>query len=658
MTVPHYTGDLDMQPRRIAALLALASCIVAPLGAQERPDSTPGDTVRFPTTVVTATRLDVAPVAPTAPATIITGRELRARGATTLAEVMSTVPSAAPVRSGSFGALTSLFLRGGERDYAQVLIDGVPVNDPGGDVDLSNIRLDDVERIEVVRGPASALYGSQAMTGVIQIFTRSGRGPLSLSAGARAGSYETIEGELGVEGGRNGAGFSLGGSGTRTDGILAFNNRYRNSSVTGSAHLTPDARTEARVTARWYDGVFHVPTDGDGNVVDRNAFRRERRFLAALEAGRRFTDRVEARLLAGLNTARLRNDDAQDDANDTQGFFAFQSRTSLRRASADARLNLYLPRSVVLTGGAELVGERERTSSESDSEFGPTITPEQTADRTNRALYGQLFANVRDALTVTAGARLEDNEGFGTFGTYRAGLGARLPSGTRFRANVGTAFKAPTVLEHYGTAGFVFGNPELDPERSRSWEAGVDQELGGGRATVGVTYFDQRFRDMIQVVPAEGGGFTYGNIDRATARGVELEATAAIDRLTTRASASWLRTRNEATGERQLRRPAFAGALVTSYDVPRGSLSATLNYTGPRDDFDFSFFPSERVELDAYATVDLAASVVLLRGTAGAPEISITARVLNLFDEDYEQVLNFEAPGRTVLVGGKVRLGR
>jgi outer membrane cobalamin receptor len=111
---------------------------------------------------------------------------------------MSTVPSAAPVRSGSFGALTSLFLRGGERDYAQVLIDGVPVNDPGGDVDLSNIMLDDVERIEVVRGPASALYGSQAMTGVIQIFTRTGRGPASLSAGARAGSYETIEGELAV----------------------------------------------------------------------------------------------------------------------------------------------------------------------------------------------------------------------------------------------------------------------------------------------------------------------------------------------------------------------------------------------------------------------------------------------------------------------------
>ncbi|HJU89763.1 MAG TPA: TonB-dependent receptor [Gemmatimonadaceae bacterium] len=643
----------------VSRALALSLALVATLEAQERADSVRADTARLPTTVVTANRLDVAPVAPTAAATVVSGEEIRARGATNLAEVMATVPSAAPVRSGSFGAVTTLFFRGGERDYVQVLIDGVPVNDPGGDVDLANITLEDVERIEIVRGPASALYGSEAMTGVIQIFTRRGRGPATVTAALRAGTYDTREGELGIEGGSAKAGLSASVFRTQSDGILPFNNAYRNTAVRMSTDYAPDERTSARLSARWHDGLFHFPTDGDGNVVDRNSFHRERRLVASLDAGRRFNQRVEGRLLVGFNSARLQSDDAQDDANDTQGFFAFRSHTSVRRASADARVNLYFPRSIVLSGGAELVNEREKTSSESNSEFGPSVTPEQIADRFNRAVYGQLFANVSERLTVTAGGRVEDNEGFGTFAAYRASAGFRLPSNTRLRAGVGTAFKAPTVLEHYGTAGFVLGNPDLDPERSRSWEAGVDQTLAGGRATLGVTYFDQRFRDMIQIVDDGADGLTYGNIDRATARGVEAEANfVLVARLTTRASASWLRTENEATGERQLRRPSFSSALVTSYVDAWGSAAVAINYTGKRDDLDFSTFPSTRVTLDPYTTVDLSGSAALIRGAGTLGELSLSVRVLNIFDQEYEPVFNFDAPGRTVLVGGQVRVGR
>jgi vitamin B12 transporter len=538
-----------------------------------------------------------------------------------------------------------------------VLVDGVVVNDPGGDIDLAHITLENVERIEIVRGPASALYGSHAMTGVIQIFTKQGRGPASLSASARAGTFDTREGEGTLSAGSERVGGTVAAFRTQTDGILAFNNRYRNTAAGGTLRFTPDERTDARLALRWRDGVFHFPTDGNGNVVDRNAFREERRFLASLDAGRRFGERIEGRLLLGYNDARLTNDDAQDDAGDTQGFYAFFSRTAVRRASADARVNVHLPSAVVLTGGAELVSERERTESASQSEFGPFVTPRETADRLNRALYGQLFANVGRRLTLTTGGRVEDNEAFGSFATYRASAGIRVGAGARLRASIASAFKAPTVLEHYGTAGFVLGNPELDPERSRSWEAGIDQELGR-RAMVSLTYFDQRFRDMIQIVPAPGGASTYANLDRASSRGVELEATTMLHtNLTARGSASWLRTRNEETGERLLRRPGFLASLTTTLRGSRGSLATTIMHNGRRDDLDFSDFPAPRVRLDPFTTVELAGELRVIGGGTESRAMHLTLRALNLFDEQYEQVLNFDAPGRTILVGARVDVG-
>jgi vitamin B12 transporter len=635
-------------------VLALGLSLPLTLAAQQ-PDSIRGDTARLATTVVTATTLDVPAVAPSAPATVITEQELRARGATTLAEVLATVPSAAPTRSGSFGATTSLFFRGGERDYVQVLVDGVPINDPGGDVDLANLSLENVERIEVVRGPASALYGSEAMTGVIQLFTREGRGPVSLQVGARAGTFETREGEASVQAGSERASVTLAAARTQTDGILAFNNRYRNGSLGATARARLDGRSDARLSVQWRDGIFHYPTDGDGHVVDRNAFRTERRLVASLDVGRRVSDRVDAHLRLGMNHARLRNDDAQDDATDTQGFYAFESRTRFRRESADARANIALRPDAVITLGAELARERETTASHSESEFGPSDVPEESADRLNRAVYAQLFANARQAATLTLGGRLEDNEAFGAFATYRASAGVRVGSGTRLRAGAGSAFKAPTVLEHYGTSGFVMGNPDLDPERSRSWDVGLDQTLFGSRLTIGATYFDQHFRDMIAIVAGPTDAFTYANVDAARSHGLELEATAHLAAFTARASASWLSTRDETTDERLLRRPGFMASATAAYLLrDRASLSATVHHSGARPDNDFSVFPAERVTLAPFTTLDLAAETTLVR--TGSTRLALTVRAMNVLDETYEQVLHFETPGRSLLLGARIDL--
>jgi len=162
--------------RFAAALAALAAPSVS--HAQQ----TPIDTATLAPVVVTATRTDVKPVAPLASTTVITGAELRAQGITTLGDALAGVPGVFAPQSGSYGAQTSLFLRGGESDYTEVLVDGVPVNDPGGAIDLANLTTDNIDRIEIVRGPTSVLYGSNAVTGVIQIFTREGSGPARVNA--------------------------------------------------------------------------------------------------------------------------------------------------------------------------------------------------------------------------------------------------------------------------------------------------------------------------------------------------------------------------------------------------------------------------------------------------------------------------------------------
>jgi vitamin B12 transporter len=236
--------------------------------------------------IVTATRLPVPQAAPTASATVITGAELRARGITHVLDALRDVPGAALVQNGSFGAATSLFLRGGENKYVQVLVDGVPVNDAGGSFNFANLTTDNVERIEVLRGPASVLYGSDAVTGVVQIFTNRGAPRTRGDLAARGGSFGTREYEGQGSGQARGIGWSAGAQRLGSDGILAFNNRYRNESGSGALRWARDGVGDAALAVRVQRAQYNFPTNGAGVPVDSNAFRREERATVSLDAGR------------------------------------------------------------------------------------------------------------------------------------------------------------------------------------------------------------------------------------------------------------------------------------------------------------------------------------------------------------------------------------
>lgn len=653
-----------------ALLAGLLAGLSLPAPAEPQVAVPPDTAVEVEDLIVTAHRLALPRDAITGTATVLSREEIERSGARSVGDLLRQVPGLSVVRSGSWGQPVSLFVRGGESDHVKVLVDGVPLNQPGGSVDLSTLTTDNVERVEVVRGPASVLYGSDAVSGVVQVFTRDGRGPPRLAAGARGGTHGSLDWDASARGGGEATAWSVSLSRFATDGLRAFNNDFDNTVASVRFRATPDRRTDASVSLRYTDHTAHTPTDGAGRAVDDNQFAFGDRLTVGTEIGRYLTDRLEARIQLRLNEIDSGFDDAPDGPSDTLGTFAFRSQADVSRRSADARLNLHLSPRTVLTAGGEIEEQAERSTNASRSALGSSEGSLE-ADRTDVGAYVQAVTRLGERLSLTGGARLDDNDAFGVHGTYRAGAAYRLPDGTRVRGSWGTAFKEPTFLENHST-GFVTGNPDLEPETSRSWEAGVEREFVAPGLTVRATYFDQAYRELIQftAIPPSPGGPNYFNVAEASARGVELSVELrASDALTASASYGWTDSEVEdagfqsgpdasfVEGEPLLRRPTHtAGVTLTGRLPGAGSLRVRGLWTGSRDDRDFATLPARRVELDPYLRLDLAARSGPLgigRGAAVRP----TLRVENLLDVEYQEVLNFPAPGRTILAGAEVTLG-
>ncbi len=652
-------------PSRAVQILLIGVALggLSGLQAQE-----PADTTRLDPVVVTATRVPTPQASVTATVTVLDGAALEAQGIRMIGDALRNVPGLDVVQSGSYGGLTSVFVRGGESDYVKVLIDGVPVNEPGGAFDFSTLSIENVERIEIVRGPVSVMYGSDAIAGVVQIFTRRGEGRTEGVAAARGGTYGSFDWNASAQGGTDRVRYSAAVARTATDGIYEFNSDYAHLVFSGLLRLTPDARTDAQLAVRYADNDYHFPTDGSGQVVDRNSFQQQDRLTASLDAGRYFSNAVQGRLLLAFNRTDGGINDLPDGPADTLSFFGFVSDRVVTRSSAGALANFYAIPMSVLTLGAEFEHESEDGTSESLSQFGSSSN-EFSATRNNLGYYGEIQAAPATGLTVTLGGRIDDNQQFGTFFTYRGGITYGLRTGTHLRAAIGTAFKEPTFFENFADDPFAKGNPDLDPERTNSWELGVEQWLWGDRVALGVTYFDQRFEDLIQytALPPEPDAPNFFHVAAADASGIE--ATVSLYSpagVTLRGSYAYLHTEvvdagfdgggGLAPGEPLPRRPAHRLTADLAWRfVDRAYAGLNVLYVGDRDDRDFSTFPATTVVLPSYWRLDLAGELDVLRLPAPRPSFTATLRIENLLDASYQEVFGFPAPGRRILLGGRVR---
>ena len=653
----------------VRSLLLLAFA-VAPLLAQEQTR----DTARVDPVVVTATRAPLDRSTLPVAVTVIHGEDLRMRGITTVADALQDVTSAYVAQAGSQGATTSLFLRGGESKYVKVLIDGVPANDPGGAFDLASLTTDNVERIEVVRGPASVIHGADAVTGVVHIITRRGEGAPAGEVSVRAGlaprhrtpaggpepvahdAMQSVDATAALRGDAGAAmHYSVSLGRHQSSGVYEVNNEYQNNVLSARVEWSPVVATDVRLHLRYNDYRYNYPTDGGGTVSDGNAYRLEDRSLLGLEVERRIRDGVRAVLSLSSSINEGGTDDAPDDATDA----SFVSQDKVRRRGAELRMHAMLSPGVVLTVGAQMEQQDQRSQLQSQSSFGLFAAAFRAARR-NIGAYAEGVITPHPRVALTLGARLDDNEAFGQFLTGRAGMSYRPFDGTRVRATIGNAFREPSFTENYST-GFPVGNPGLEPERTTSWDVGVEQELD--RVRVSVTGFAQRFVNMIDYEPsATACGFNYCNVAEATADGIETELQARVAGPWWFAAGATLLETEVVTpgydntsgglykqGERLIRRPERKGTAELSYRGAVLDASARVLAVGQREDRDFRTFPSTPVMLPGYERLDLG-GVYRVTGSQ-----ALTLRIENATNTYYENVFNFLTARRTVWLGVRSR---
>lgn len=626
-----------MNARSIAPLLLLLAVPTVASAQAAR------DTARIAPLLVTATRTPLSAERAPASVSVISGDDLRRAGITTVLEALRRVPGVAVVQTGSFGGQTSLFIRGGESKFAKVLIDGVPVNDAGGAFDFSSLSTDNLDRIEIVRGPASVLYGSDAMAGVVQLFTHEGSGRTRAEVSGRGGQLGSYDADAAVRGGDRAFNYSVAGARHSTDGIQLFNSQYRQS--VGSALFgARGAGADAHVSLRYSDNSYHFPTNGSGQVVDSNAARNEDRLDVGIDAGYRLGSVATLRLSLASHDVHGASSDQPDSPGDTQGYY-FSTGDRSRRRSGDLHLDVDLPASTRLTLGTQI--EREWQASDTKSNFGPSSF---TAMRRNTGAYAQVLLAPSDPYTVTIGGRYEHNEKFGEFFTYRAAGSAQLDVDTRLHASVGTAFREPTFLENFDAA-FSIGNPALTPEHALSGDVGLERRVGSW-VTVGATYFANSFRDLIDYKYSATAP-NYFNVARTRSSGAEFEgrvtlpsgwrADAAFTYLETRVvdpGTSAAVTATFSPGARLLRRPMQTLDAGVGYRVERGGFDVRAHRVGTREDNYYApDFSVKHVTLAPYTRTDLSGELVLLSDARST--ITATLRVENAFDAKYTDVAGF-----------------
>jgi vitamin B12 transporter len=634
---------------RFAWLGTATATLAGALAAQEPRDS--ARRAALDTVVVTAARMPQKD--PASAVTVLSGVALRQQGVLTLADALRDVPGVQIVQTGSFGSLTSLYMRGGERGFTRVLLDGVPLNEPGGDFDFAELGLHDVERIEIVRGPASVLYGSDAVSGVIQIFTHDAAASDGRAL-AKGGSFGTAIARTAMQGGSESLRAAFSAERLHTAGIYAYNSAHDRAAMTASAAGTISGN-ELRLLVRSGRQRTGIPTDGTGAVTDRNAQANGERNVVALSLARS-GGRVRSRVQLSAVKSSAAFHDAGDDARDTVGFFGYRSLANVERGGIDANVELPAWTGRLLLGAAA-EHQSQRSLDNSDSEFGQLVG-ELLGRRATGSAYAQWLLE-HAALSAVASARIDRSSTFGEFLTYRAGANARVPGG-RIRASIGTGFREPTFFETFAT-GIARGNRGLRPERTLSVEAGIDLRGAHSGPSLALTAFHQHFRDLIEYTfnTASPTDPNYYNVAGASSQGVEAALAVPLSRhVHAQAAQTWLATRVTRTGfdtsatgyyragETLLRRARSVSSVALRATSGRGSATLTARHTSRRDDIDYRTF--ERIPLPAYGTLDGSLRWELMR------TLDVTLDGSNLLDRSYQAVRGFQSPGRALFAGAEV----
>lgn len=582
--------------------------------------------------------------------TVLDGEAIDAIGAPHAADLLRHIPGLAVSRTGAWGGITNVRIRGAEANHVLVFIDGVEANDANGDIDLSALVSDNIERIEVLRGPQSGLYGSNATAGVINIITRNAGRGFGLNAQVEAGSLDFQSQSVRLHGGSEtvSGSLSLHHQESAFDASVHSNeyeddDRSENFTYLGkgkvavSDALTLDGHFRYVNKTSDIDGSGAWGTPEQGIAVDSAGHAELRERLYGLSA--------TLDLLDGNLTTRLAYD--YTDRAD-EGF----SRGLLRDSGSDtSRKKINWMTRYALSGSANyehsaaVFAEREVETFKHKEVFDVSQLEEQRRRLTGYGL--EYRAEVYNRVYLALSARHDNNDDFEDETTYSLGASAWLTDSTRLHATVGRGVTNPSFYEQFGYIPATYrGNPSLEPEVAQSWDVGIEQQFGDGDMQVDLTYFHS---DLEQEIATDYSVFPYTPFnlqEDSERRGVELSFSAALlDSLSL--AASYTHTDAEERGETEVRRAKNMGSVDLRYRFlgEAAALSLGAVYNGSQLDNDFRPLTPPQIRLDSYVLVNLGASYRL------SPELELFGHVHNALDEQYQEVFSYGTAGRHATVG-------
>lgn len=601
--------------------------------------------------VVTATKVETPQERLGASVTVITEEELRAYNYDRIEEALRSVPGVEVQRTGTLGKDAGVRIRGANRSQVQILIDGMRVKSPTlGLFDFSDLSLDAIERIEIVRGPQSTLHGADAIGGVINVITKKGVGPPKGSLSIEGGSHQTFRQQAAVSGSFDRFNLSLSGSRFDSRGQeRTFNNddAEQNAFAIRSGFDLP---WDAAATATWRYAKSNTDVPNQGFFpFDRDPDSQQQTEFYL------FTLRYDQKLFPWWEVAARmgqiwNNQGFQDGPLPVSPVFGpdfvVNSQINTRRREFELLSTWHMAKLNSLTLGLEHRNERGRNRGTFREEIN------------TRSLFLQDELRLLDRLFLGGGFRVEDNDVFGTAWTPRFSLAYLLKeTGTKLRGGYGKGFRAPTLNDLFfpDLTGFCppFGNVNLQPERSKSWDAGFDQKLWENRIRLGFTYFRNTFRDLISVVSLPPFCAQAENIGKARSEGLEFSADfEPFDWLLFTVSYTFTGTETD-NGIRKAEIPRIPhhhwNAGVTITPIPR--LSFFLQSYVVSRQFETSVTPNRHNA--GYHRIDAGGTWRLLQRTGRLEGLDFTVRVQNLTDENYFEVLGFRALGFSALAGLK-----
>jgi vitamin B12 transporter len=608
--------------------------------------------------IVTATRLETPAKEIASSVTVITRERLEQSKKATVVEALQEVLGVSIIQNGPPGAAASVFLRGANSEHTLILMDGVELNDPispSRSFDLAHLTLDNVERIEILRGPQSTLYGSDALGGVVNIITKKRRGKPKLSLSSVGGSYGTIITSGEISGSTERIHYSLGTSYFRSEGFSAARANYeRNEEKDGYRNLSLWGRLGFRLfdnldvdlivrtlnTKIDIDNFGTAQDDDPNNVQDYDAL-----FIKTQIRNLMLNNRWELKLGLSVVDYDRRHKNPTDESHlldSENGFF------KSKLFKIDWQNNLFLHETNTFTLGIDYQQEQGESEYNSDGIWGPysSIFPLRRAHVTGFYLQDQI--RLANRFFATLGLRLDDHSKFGSAVTYRLAPAFFIEATqTKFRATYGTAFKSPSLYQLFAPGTFFgpIGNTELNPEKSTGWDIGVEQQLLSGKALLGVTYFYNDYKDLINFDFLQG----YMNIGKAESKGTEILIQARpFDDILFNATYTRTEARDKDTDAVLLRRPKHKFAANLNYNFfKKGNLYLSFVHIGEREDeyYDLLTFTSTRETLPGYSLLNAAVSFNF------NSNLQIFSRLDNIFDKEYEMIKGYGTPGFSVYGG-------